>query len=498
MSDPHSARVYLDFERTVGEISPTLFGGFAEHLGRCIYGGIYDPASPQAGPDGLRRDVLAALRELNFSHIRYPGGNFVSAYHWQDGVGPHEQRPRRRELVWQAIETNQFGLNEFIGFCRALQTEPMLGLNFGTGTLDDAANLVEYCNAPVGTLYADLRAAHGFREPHAVKYWCLGNEMDGPWQVGHMDAAAYAVKSREAAKMMKLHDASLQFTLCGSSGPGMPTFPEWDRQVLEVAWEQADYLSLHYYADNRDNDLASYLALTAQFEDQVDTLAAVLRYVRAKLRSKHAVYLSWDEWNIWYKNMTMGGGWIEAPHQLEEVYNLEDALVAALWLNVFLRKCDVLKMACLAQIVNVIAPILTTTESLVRQTIFYPFQLFRQFARGRALEPVTRSPLYATKRFGDMPLLDVSASYDAADGQHAVFLVNRSQAESLPVEITWQDAAPRQVLTIHQLAGTDPKAANTFEQPNTVVPAVLAGMPVVDSKVALKLPPLSFTVLAAK
>ncbi len=498
MADSHSASVVLDVERTIGEISPMLFGGFAEHLGRCIYGGIYEPASPHAREDGLRRDVLAALGELNFSHIRYPGGNFVSAYHWQDGVGPRALRPRRRELVWQAIETNQFGLNEFMEFCRALSTEPMLGLNFGTGTLDDAANLVEYCNAPGGTLYADLRAAHGYREPHRVKYWCLGNEMDGPWQMGRLDAEAYACRSREAAKMMKQHDASLQLTLCGSSGPGMPTFPEWDRQVLEIAWEQANYLSLHYYADNRENDLASYLALTAQFEDQVDTLAAVLRYVKAKLRSKHTVYLSWDEWNIWYKDMTMGGGWTEAPHQLEEIYNLEDALVAALWLNVFLRKCDVLKMACLAQIVNVIAPILTTPDRLVKQTIFYPFRLFRQFARGLALEPSAQSPRYATRRFGDMPLLDVSASYDPADGQSAVFLVNRSQAESLPVEITWRGAAPKQVFAAHQLTGSGPKAANTFEQPNTIVPVELRGMPVVDGKVTLGLPPLSLTVLAAK
>ncbi len=492
------AHITLDSERTLGDIAPTLFGGFAEHLGRCIYGGLYDPASPHADERGLRRDVLAALRALNFSLIRYPGGNFVSGYHWQDGVGPRAQRPRRRELAWQSVETNQFGTNEFIDACRALKAEPMLGLNFGTGTLDEAASLVEYCNAPAGTRYADLRVAHGYPQPHGIKYWCLGNEMDGPWQIGHLDAAAYARQAGEAAKMMKWHDPAIQLSLCGSSGPGMPTYPEWDRLVLEAAWEQADYLSLHYYAANRENDLGSFLALTAQFEDQVDTLAATLRYVKAKLRSKHTVYLAWDEWNVWYKNMTTQGGWTEAPHLLEEIYNLEDALVVALWLNVFLRKCDVLKVACLAQIVNVIAPLLTRSDQLVKQTTFYPFQLFRQYAHGQSLAPLTRAPLYATKQFGDMPLVDVSACYDAAAGHHAVFIVNRSQSETVPAELCWQGAAPKAMTAIHQLAGTDPKAANTFDQPNAIVPSTLPGRPVEDGHLSLALPPLSLTVLVGQ
>ncbi len=495
LSSSTPARVYLDTERVIGEISPLLFGGFAEHLGRCIYEGIYEPGSPHADARGLRRDVLAALCELNLSIIRYPGGNFLSGYNWLDGVGPRAQRPRRRELAWQSIETNQFGTNEFMEFCRAVGAQPMLGVNFGTGSIENAASLVEYCNGRGGSYYADLRAAHGYAEPHEVKYWCLGNEMDGPWQIGHLDAEAYACKAREAAKLMKWQDPRIALVLCGSSGPTMPTYPEWDRQVLEVCWEQVDYLSLHRYVGNRENDLASYLALTAEFEAQVDTLAATLRYVKAKQRSKHEVYLSWDEWNVWYKAQTMDGGWTEAPHLIEEVYNLEDALVVAQWLNVFLRKCDVLKIACLAQLVNVIAPILTTRDSLLKQSTYYPFQLFSQLARGSALEVCTRAPSYATQQFGDMPLLDASASYDAADGHTAVFLVNRSATEALPTEIIWRGAAPRQVTAIHQLCGGDPKAANTFERPNIISPQLLAGMPVVDGTAALDLPPLSLTVL---
>ena len=354
---------------------------------------------------------------------------------------------------------------------------------------------MEYCNAAPGSAYADLRAAHGYPEPHGVQYWCLGNEMDGPWQIGHLEAEAYALKAREAAKMMKWHDPSLKLSLCGSSGFGMPTFPEWDRTALEICWEQTDYLSLHTYVGNRENDTASYLAVPFDLEYQVDTLEATLRYVKAKLRSKHDVFLSWDEWNVWYKAQNMQGGWTEAPHLIEEVYNLEDALVVAQWMNLFLRRAQALKMACLAQIVNVIAPILTDANGLVKQTIFYPFRLFSQYAKGLALDALVQTPRYATAKYGDAPVLDASASWDAASDEGAVFLVNRSQSESLPVELIWQSQAPQRISGVYQIAGDDPKAANTFASPNTILPASLAAPEIKDQRAALLLPPLSFTVI---
>ena len=492
-----SAQLYLDTRRSIGEISPLLFGGFAEHMGRCIYEGIYDPQSPHADERGLRRDVLAALRELNFKVIRYPGGNFLSGYHWLDGVGPRGKRPTRRELAWHSIEPNQFGTDEFIEFCRALEARPMLGVNLGTGTIEEAAGLVEYCNGTPGSHYADLRIANGHPAPHDVKYWCLGNEMDGPWQIGHLDMDEYGRKAREAAKLMKHQDSSIKLVLCGSSSTSMPTYPEWDRVALETCWEQVDYLSMHYYAGNRDGDTASYLAQAAQFESHIDTLAGTLRYVKSKQRSRHDVYLSWDEWNVWYKNQEMDGHWTRAPHLIEEVYNLEDALVVAQWLNVFLRKCDVLKIACLAQIVNVIAPILTTPDSLVKQTTFYPFMLMSQFARGLSLAVATKVPLISTRQFGDMPVLDVSASHDPATGQSAVFVVNRSQTEAVSTDIIWQSEAPRGITAVYQIAGSDVKAANTFEHPDTVVPRQIAGGQMDGNKLSLQLPPLSFTVVNA-
>jgi len=491
-----ASRIVVERERKIGEIDPKVFGGFLEHMGRAVYQGIYEPGSPLADERGFRRDVLAALQELRPTLVRYPGGNFLSGYHWLDGVGPKGQRPRKRDLAWHSVETNQFGTDEFVEYCRELNAQPMLGVNMGTGTVEEAAALVEYCNAPTGTYYADLRARYGHPQPHGVQYWCLGNEMDGYWQIGHLEAEEYARKAREAAKLMRYHDPGIRLTLCGSSGTGMATYPEWDRIALEACWEQVDYLSLHYYAGNRDGDTGSYLALAHQFEEHLDTLAATLRYVRAKLRSRHDVFLSWDEWNVWYKDMTFDGGWTEAPHLIEEIYNLEDALVVAQWMNVFLRRCHVLKVACIAQLVNIIAPILTRPDGLLRQTIFYPFQLFRQFASGESLDVLCQSPEYQTGAYGPAPLLDVAASYDEGTGQSALFIVNRSQREMEPVEIAWQGWIPGQEAHVVRMSGMDPKAANTFEQPYTVVPADLGKVPIRDERLALQLPPLSFTVVA--
>jgi alpha-L-arabinofuranosidase len=489
-----TARVTLDNERTVAPISRHLFGGFAEHMGRCVYGGLYDPESGQADEHGFRRDVQAALQEMGISILRYPGGNMLSGYEWRDGVGPKEQRPRRRELAWQSIETNQFGTNEFIEYCRATGIEPMLGVNLGTGTLADAAALVEYCNMPTGTKYSDLRAEHGYAEPHNVRYWCVGNEMDGPWQIGHLEADEYGRKALETAKVMRMLDPELKLVVCGSSNPNMPTYPEWDRVVLEHTWEHVDYLALHDYAINFD-DSTSYLASAARFENYLDTISGMMRYVKAKLRSKHDVYLSWDEWNVWYKDRSGRGGWKEGPPLSEEVYNLEDALVVAQWMNVFLRRCDVLKIACLAQVVNTISPLTTRGDQLLKQTTYYPFVMVSKHAAGMALQPLVNAPEHETAMYGPMPLLDVAASYDEEQGRGAIFLVNRSQSETVTTEIAWRGAAPTRASGITQIAGTDLKAVNSFEQPNTIVPQQLDDMAVDNGKLTLRLPPLSFTVV---
>jgi alpha-L-arabinofuranosidase len=493
-----NAQIFVDTNRTIAPISPLLFGGFVEHMGRCVYEGIYDPASPHTDEHGLRKDVIAALRDQSYTVIRYPGGNFLSGYNWLDGVGPKEQRPRRRELAWQSTETNQFGTNEFIGFCNAIDAAPMLGVNMGTGDIQSASALVEYCNAPGGTYWSDLRASHGYRDPHNVRYWCVGNEMDGPWQIGHLDAAAYGNKALEAAKLMRWQDPTIKTVLCGSSNDRMPTYPDWDRTALEIAWEQTDYLSMHYYAGNHTNDTTSYLASAVAFERFVDTLEGTLRYVKAKQRSKHDVHLSWDEWQVWYKGDPMQGNWTEAPHLAEEIYNLEDALVVAQWLNVFLRKSHVLKIACVAQIVNVISWLQTRQDGLLKQPSYYAFKLVSNFACGEALDVLVKAPQLETRQYDAVSALDVSASYDAATQQGGLFIVNRSQTDSVTTDIVWQDGKPVQVDKAWQIAGSDPKEVNSWESPDRLVAKAIAA-PVVDAgRATLTLPSLSFTVLTTR
>jgi alpha-N-arabinofuranosidase len=493
-----NATILLDTNRTISEISPLLFGGFAEHMGRCVYEGIYDPASSLADEDGLRTDVMASLRELGYTTIRYPGGNFLSGYNWLDGVGPKDKRPRKRELAWFSTETNQFGTDEFMTFCKKVNSEPMMAVNMGTGTIQSAADLVEYCNAPAGTYYADMRAANGHRDPYNVKYWCVGNEMDGPWQIGHLDAMDYAKKAREAAKLMKWNDPSIKTVLCGSSNDRMPTFPEWDRTALEYCWDKMDYLSIHMYVTNHhDQDTPSYLGLAKRFEDFVDTMAATLRYAKAKARGKNEIYLSWDEWQVWHPDPNQNHGkWTEAPHLSEVGYNLEDALVVAQWLNVFLRKSDVLKVACVAQIANIISWIQTRRDGHLKHTSFYPFKFVSNWARGNALDVLVKAPTYENKQFGASSLLDVSASHDPATGKQAVFIVNRSQTETVTTDVIWQDGAPSHAAEAWQLAGDDPKAENTWEHPNAVVPKKLGRLKIADGAMRLRLPPLSFTAIS--
>jgi alpha-N-arabinofuranosidase len=492
------AQVFLDTNRTIAPISPLLFGGFAEHMGRCVYEGIYDPASPHADDKGLRKDVIEALCDQAYTVIRYPGGNFLSGYNWLDGVGPKEQRPRRRELAWQSVETNQFGTNEFMDFCKRINAEPMLGVNMGTGTIQSASDLVEYCNTASGTYWSDLRIQHGYRDPHNVRYWCVGNEMDGPWQIGHLEAGAYGNKALEAAKLMKWQDPTIQTILCGSSNDRMPTYPDWDRTALEIAWEHVDYLSMHYYAGNHENDTPSYLASAVAFERFVDTLEGTLRYVKAKRRSKHDVYLSWDEWQVWYKGDPVQGSWTEAPHLAEEFYNLEDALVVAQWLNVFLRKSQVLKIACVAQIVNVISWLHTRTDGLLKHPSYYAFKLVSNHARGEALDVLVKAPQVETKQYDAVSALDVSASYDPGTGQGAVFIVNRGQKDSVTTDLIWQDGKTVQFGEAWQIAGTDPKQVNTWDASDQLVAQPLTAPSVDASRATVTLPPLSFSVFTTR
>ena len=487
-------RTFLELHSkySIAEVSPWLFGGFLEHLGRSIYQGVFDPESSHADADGMRTDVIAALAELEMTIVRYPGGNFTSGYHWEDGIGPAADRPTVRELAWQSLEPNQFGTDEFIALCRKLDWQPMLAVNLGTGSPEEARNWLEYCNSPTGSRFADRRDANGQTEPHAVPVWCLGNEMDGPWQLGHVPAEQYAIRAQQAAKMMRDTDPSIATVACGSSSPEMSTYLEWDRTVLEHVGSLADYVSLHRYVGNPNDDTADYLALSNSIDAQIEAVDACARYVQGKRKSKRRAYLCFDEWNVWYRargGVHADGQGKFAPPLLEEVYNVEDALVVGLFLNAFIRHADVVRIANLAQLVNVIGPILTRGDALLKQSIFYAFRMISTRKHGTALAGRVVGPGYDSPSYGQVDYLDQSA---ILDGNHLhVFAINRSLDEHMPLTVRLADGAITRVVSSETLHG-DPKAMNDFDDPDVVRAVPFDGW-TADGNAAADLPPVSLT-----
>jgi len=504
-TSPHTddiARVYVDSRRLIAPLDGNLFGSFLEHLGRAIYEGIYDPGSKLSDARGFRKDVVEEVRRMGVPIIRYPGGNFVSGYNWLDGVGPKESRPRVLDKAWNSINTNQFGTNEFMAWCKAVGAEPLMGLNLGTGTPEEAAALVEYCNLDRGTKWSDLRRKHGFAEPYRVKRWCLGNEMDGPWQIGHVTANEYGMKAQDAARQMRNVDPSLQLIACGSSGPFMPTYLEWDREVLEQCYEYVDGLSLHRYFSNNGQetggDSAKFLAMNLSMERQIEETVAVCDLVRGHKRSPKKLWLSFDEWNVWYRARSgdaTNGHRQEAPHLLEEVYNLEDALLVGGLINSLLRHSDRVKVACLAQLINVIAPIMTNSNALLRQTIFYPYNWALQYARGSVLNLLVESPTYEVSSMGQVPCVDLAGTLNPQDGKVALFVLNRDLSKPHVVEISWQDNNPGQVLVSTVLTGADLKASNTFETPQKVVPQAFAKPVTSNGRTRFEMPARSYAAI---
>ena len=485
--------IKFDPEHEVGSVDPRIFGGFLEHMGRAVYQGVYDPACAHASQDGYRTDVLSALHRLKMSVMRYPGGNFASGYHWLDGIGPTSERPITRELAWQSIEPNSFGSEEYLRLCKTMDWEPMLTVNLGTGTPEEARNWVEYCNAPAGTRYADLRFKNGSQAAHNVRLWCLGNEMDGPWQLGHVPAEQYAIRAQQAAKMMKDVDPSIETVVCGSSGPGMPTYIDWDRQVLEAMGDFADYISLHRYVGNPEDDILDYLAITNSIDRQIEEIDIVCKYVQAKRRAPKRTFLCFDEWNVWYKNMEMNGRGQQAPHLIEEVYNLEDALVVAGFLNSFIRHADVVKVANLAQIVNVIAPIQTRGNEMLIQSIFYPFEMISRRKKGTSLKPHVYGPKYTGRKNGEVTFIDSSGILDGT--RLHVFATNRNpkEAATVTVEVTRREVKVLENAEI--LTGPGPKEANSYENPDLIKSQPFDRLEVKGRNACFNLPPLSFAAL---
>lgn len=499
MSNTLSARMTIDKDFTIGEVDKRLFGSFIEHLGRAVYGGIYEPSHMSADEMGFRSDVIELVRELNVPIIRYPGGNFVSGYNWEDGVGPKDSRPRRLELAWRTIETNEIGTDEFAKWAKTAGADVLMAINLGTRGANAARNLVEYCNHPDGTYWSDLRRAHGYDKPHAIKTWCLGNEMDGPWQIGHKTAEEYGRAACEAAKVMKWVDPSIELVVCGSSNNGMPTFPAWEATVLEHTYEYADYISMHQYYGNRQNDTAGFLARSLEMDAYIKSVIAACDYIKAKKRSKKTINISFDEWNVWFHSNEADRKiepWSIAPPQLEDIYTHEDALLVGCLLITLLRNSDRVKIACLAQLVNVIAPIMTETGGPAwRQTIFYPFMHASRYGRGTVLQPLISSPSYHTRDLGDVPYLEAIATVDNEKDTLSVFAVNRSQEEVISFECGIKGFESYRVIEHIILESDDIKACNTRENPNKVTPKYVSNAALDGSVLRAALPKLSWNVI---
>ncbi|WP_337267394.1 arabinosylfuranosidase ArfA [Oryzifoliimicrobium ureilyticus] len=496
------AKVVAHRDFSVSKIDDRLYGSFLEHLGRAIYGGIYEPGHPSADEDGFRRDVLDLVKDLNTPCCRYPGGNFVSAYNWEDGIGPRSERPVRLDLAWRTRERNQIGVNEFVDWCKKANTAPMLAVNLGSRGLDAARNFLEYCNHPGGTYWSDLRRKHGWASPHDVKLWCLGNEMDGPWQVGHKSAYEYGRLADETAKAMRGFDPSLELVVCGSSHSDMKTYPDWEATVLTECYDSADYISLHMYFANRERDTLGYLAKAEKLDRYITTVGGVIDYVKAKKRSKKTIGISFDEWNVWYhsnqqdKEILARNEWPDAPHLLEDVYNFEDVLQVGGILNTFIRRSDRVRIACIAQLVNVIAPIMTQDGGPAwRQTIYYPLYFASKYGRGTALRLVVDSPTYDCDEENDVPYLDVSAVHDEEANALSFFIVNRHMTDALDLDARLEGFGAAHVVEQVSIRHDDLNATNTASEPEKVAPVRGGDAKIEDGRLRATLKPLSYNLI---
>jgi alpha-N-arabinofuranosidase len=492
--------VIIDSGFRVGPVRRRTFGSFVEHLGRCVYTGIHEPSHPTADDDGFRGDVLDLVRELGVTTVRYPGGNFVSGYRWEDGVGPVAQRPTRLDLAWHSTEPNTVGIDEFMRWCTKAGVEPMMAINLGTRGVPEALDLLEYCTIESGTTRSDQRRANGASAPHAIRMWCLGNEMDGPWQTGHKTAAEYGRLAAETARAMRQMQPDLELVACGSSGRAMPTFGEWERIVLGEAYEQVDYISAHAYYQETDGDLASFLGSAIDMDRFVESVAATADAVQAAGRHTKQIHVSFDEWNVWYLDGAASeppaGSWPVAPALLEDHYSVADAVVVGSLLISLLRHTDRVRAASLAQLVNVIAPIMTEPGGRVwRQTTFHPFALTARHASGVVLDVQIEAPSHRTVVHGDTPLMDAVATWDEDSGELSVFAVNRSVDEPAVLDLQIRQPTGLRLVEALTLANANPYAKATADDDVSLAPRPNDSARQLDGSTRVELPPVSWSLI---
>jgi alpha-N-arabinofuranosidase len=486
-----ASRIKINTTRTRGEIDRKIFGNFIEHLGRCIDGGIFEEGSPLSDKEGFRKDVMTAVRGLNVPMLRWPGGNFSSNYDWMDGIGPRDQRPRRLEMAWGTVETNRFGTHEFMDYVARVGTEPYICVNLGTGTWVEAQRWVEYVNSSQDTAVTRMRKKNGRQKPWNVTYWGLGNEMDGPWQMGHRTAEDYGKYALEAAKLMRLTDPSIKLIAAGASNfrPGADWIG-WNKTVIDWLKDYADYISMHLYVGNPDNNYPEFLASSLDMDQRIETLAADIAKAMAGRTDGRKMHIAFDEYNVWYRAR---GNSQRGRQILEEHYNLEDALVIATMLNSLVNHADVVKIANMAQLVNVIAPIFTNDKGLFLQTIYYPLQLFAGNVKGNSLALAVDAPTYKSSKFDSVPYVDASAS---VNGDTLVLnVVNRHRDQPMTVALDLEDKRFTGAVSVAEVNGPDIKSENDFGK--TLVQTTIRSIAASGNTFNHDLPPHSFTQVRA-
>lgn len=476
VTDMCSCEAVVTVDPTVidGVLDQRVFGGLVEHVGRSIYGGVTRSVNGLFPPELVRQDVLDALRDMRVSVVRWPGGNFASGYDWRDGVGPVDQRPVRSNLSWLEEEPNTFGTNEFLAWAAELGAEPYLVVNMGSGSIDLAQAWVEYCNGSGNTYWANLRRSHGREEPYGVRYWGLGNEMYGEWQIGQMDVHEYVKKAREFSKVMLWTDPDIELVSCGRDG-----ISDWDRVVIEELAEYVRWHSIHVYTGSTDywtNVLSPHHVARA-----VRNVSSIIERVRYVKRLPHRIHVALDEWNVAYRTMDEVGWRDHFRAALDERYNLSDTVAVSTFLTTFVKLHRELRMANLGQLINALGALVTNEEQVLRQGIYHAFALFSRNAqefvtpvtvhsRQKDL-PVSEEVGPRTFRIGDLgpfDVLDAAATVNVHGDELAVWLVNRDPASPTRVEVRTQGRAIRNPSRMELLRGPEPDAVNSFRHPDQI------------------------------
>ena len=496
-------KIIIDKDFAIGRIDDRIFGSFVEHMGRVVYSGIYEKDHPSTDENGFRKDVVDLAKQMGVTTVRYPGGNFVSNYNWMDGIGPIENRPKKRDLAWKSIETNEVGIDEFMKWAKKYDLEPIMAVNMGTKGLEEAIALLEYCNSEKGSYYSDLRVKNGNEEPYNIKTWCLGNEMDGEWQLGHKTAQEYGRLAHEIGKAMKLVDPEIELVVCGSSMSRNATFGAWEQEVLKNTYDEADYISLHQYYDGQEKGTKSFLARSLDMEKYIDLVCAISDLEKKKRGSKKTINICFDEWGVWSTPDYEVQRWVDehpwqiAPPLGEQIYSLEDTLLFASMLMVLLRKCDRVKIGCQSLLVNISACIMTKKggEAWV-QPIYYPFKMLANHAKGKVIDSRYLGVRYQTDDIEDVPLLDSLVTYDDDNNEMAIFIVSRSEKEE-ELSIKIRDCENVEIIESQLLYSNDIKANNAVNH-ELVKPEVADNVAISKGDVRITIKPFSFQMLRVK